>query len=234
MGTGLASLDQGSAPNRIRLACIDMAGTVINDDGTVLKAFHSALGAVGTEGPALDHAMGYALETMGLSKAVVFRHLLDSEERVDQALAAFAAAMDQAMKNGEVSEIPGAAQVLADLRATGTTVCLTTGFSPEVQQAIIEHLGWHSLVDFALAPSGAVRGRPYPDMVLTAALRTSVDAVREVAVVGDTANDLWSGYRAGASAVVGVLTGSHGRAELERAPHTHILSSILDFPPLVL
>ncbi len=211
-----------------------MAGTVINDDGTVLKAFHSALGAVGTKRHALDHAMGYALETMGLSKAVVFRHLLDSEEHVDQALAAFAAAMDQAMKNGEVSEIPGAAQVLADLRATGTTVCLTTGFSPEVQQAIIEHLGWHSLVDFALAPSGAVRGRPYPDMVLTAALRTSVDDVREVAVVGDTANDLWSGYRAGASAVVGVLTGSHGRAELERAPHTHILSSILDFPPLVL
>jgi len=224
--------DRGSAPDRIRLACIDMAGTVVNDGGTVLNAFHCALGAVGVEGRELDHAMEYALETMGLSKAVVFKHLLGSDERVDQALAAFAAAMDEAMKNGEVSEIPGAAQVLADLRANGTTVCLTTG--PEVQRTIIEHLGWQDLVDFVLAPSETLRGRPYPDMVLTAALRTGIDDVREVAVIGDTANDLWSGYRAGASAVVGVLTGSHGRAELERAPHTHILSSILDFPPLAL
>jgi len=225
---------QGSAPKRIRLACIDMAGTVVNDGGIVLNAFHNALGALDVQGRELDHAMEYALETMGLSKAVVFKHLLGSDERVHQAMAAFAAAMAEAMKNSEVSEIPGAAKVLADLRATGITVCLTTGFSPEVQRAIIEHLGWQDLVDFVLAPSGSVRGRPYPDMVLRAALRTGVDDVREVAVVGDTANDLWSGYRAGASAVVGVLTGSHGRAELERAPHTHILSSILDFLPLAL
>jgi len=211
-----------------------MAGTVVNDGGIVLNAFHNALGALDVQGRELDHAMEYALETMGLSKAVVFKHLLGSDERVHQAMAAFAAAMAEAMKNSEVSEIPGAAKVLADLRATGITVCLTTGFSPEVQRAIIEHLGWQDLVDFVLAPSGSVRGRPYPDMVLRAALRTGVDDVREVAVVGDTANDLWSGYRAGASAVVGVLTGSHGRAELERAPHTHILSSILDFPPLAL
>jgi phosphonatase-like hydrolase len=226
--------DRGSGPDRIRLACIDMAGTVVNDGGTVLNAFHSALGALDVQGRELDHAMEYALETMGQSKTVVFQHLLGSDERVAQAMAAFAAAMEGAMNKGEVSEIPGAATVLADMRATGVTVCLTTGFSPEVQEAIIEHLGWHNLVDFVLAPGGTVRGRPYPDMVLTAALRTGVDDVREVAVVGDTANDLWSGYRAGASAVVGVLTGTHGRAELERAPHTHILSSILDFPPLVL
>jgi beta-phosphoglucomutase-like phosphatase (HAD superfamily) len=172
METRLVRPDQGSAPNRIRLACIDMAGTVINEDGTVLKAFHSALGAAGIEGPELDHAMGYALETMGLSKAVVFKHLLDSEERVDQALAAFVAAMDEAVENGEVSEIPGAAQVLADLRATGTTVCLTTGFSPEVQQAIIEHLvgvrevavvGGHGQRPMERVPSGGVGGcgRPH-------------------------------------------------------------------------
>lgn len=223
---------QGPASGPLRLACIDMAGTVVNDGGTVLHAFHSALDAVGVDGPDLDHAMAYALETMGLSKAVVFKHLLGGGEQVDQALTAFATAMDEAMKNGDVREIPGAAQVLAGLRAGGTTVCLTTGFSPEVQQAIIEHLGWQELVDFVLAPSGTVRGRPYPDMVLTAALRAGVDDVRDVALVGDTANDLWSGYRAGASVVAGVLTGSHGRAELEQAPHTHILASILDFPPL--
>jgi phosphoglycolate phosphatase len=226
--------DQGPVPVRARLACIDMAGTVVNDGGTVLDAFHNALEAAGVDGPGLDHGMEYALETMGQSKAVVFKHLLGREELVERALTAFAGAMDEAMKNGEVVEIPGAAQALTDLRAGGTTVCLTTGFSPDVQRAIIEHLGWEELVDFVLAPSGTVRGRPYPDMVLSAVLRAGVDDVRQVAVVGDTASDLWSGYRAGASVLAGVLTGSHGRRELEGAPHTHILTSIRDFPPLVL
>ena len=103
-----------------------------------------------------------------------------------------------------------------------------------MQRAIIDHLGWADVTDFFLAPGETVRGRPYPDMVLSAALRSPVDDVREIAVVGDTANDLWSGYRAGASVVAGVLTGAHDRAELERAPHTHILSSIVDFPAVVL
>ena len=28
----------------------------------------------------------------------------------------------------------------------------------------------------------------------------------------------------------GVLTGAHSRAELEQAPHTHILGSVVDLP----
>jgi phosphonatase-like hydrolase len=211
-----------------------MAGTVVNDGGTVLNAFHHALVAVGTEGADLDKGMEYAHETMGLSKAVVFKHLLGTDARVDQALAAFAEAMDAAMRNGEVSPIPGAPEALAELRAGGVKICLTTGFSTEVQRAIIEHLGWQDVADLVLSPGGRVRGRPWPDMVLTAALSSGVDDVREVAVVGDTANDLWSGYRAGASVVAGVLSGSHGRAELEQAPHTHILTSVVEFPAVVL
>jgi phosphoglycolate phosphatase len=223
-------MDMGTAPARIRLACIDMAGTVVNDNGLVLDAFRRALAGTGTEGPELDSAMEYAHETMGASKIVVFRHLLLTDERANQALSAFDAAIDDAIGQGRVTEIQGASEAVSDLRANGVVVCLTTGFSAEVQDAIIEHLGWRELVDFSLAPGGALRGRPFPDMVLAAALRAGVDDVREVAVVGDTANDLWTGYRAGASVVAGVLTGSHSQAELELAPHTHILSSIVDFP----
>jgi len=217
----------------IKLACVDMAGTVMRDDGIVIDAFAAALRAVGVEGPRFDDAMDYAHKTMGLSKRVVFKALLSDDDLVAQALAAFDAAIETAIGQGRVTEIPGAGATLSALRAAGTKVCLTTGFTDKVQRAIIEHLGWEEVTDFFLAPSDTVRGRPYPDMVLCAILRAHVDDVREVAVVGDTANDLWSGYRAGATVVAGVLTGSHDRAELGRAPHTHILSSIVDFPPLV-
>jgi phosphoglycolate phosphatase len=218
---------------RIRLACVDMAGTVMSDGGLVLEAFRAALTGAGVKGPAFGPAMDYAHETMGLSKTVVFRHLLNSDELVAVALAEFDSAIDAAIKAGRVSEIPGATNAMATIRAAGTKVCLTTGFSAEVQRAVIEHLGWEEVTDFFIAPSETVRGRPYPDMVLTAGLKVQVDDVREVAVVGDTANDLWSGHRAGASVVAGVLTGSHAREELEGAPHTHILASVLDLPALL-
>ena len=217
----------------IKLACVDMAGTVMRDDGIVIDAFASALRAVGVDGPRFDEAMSYAHKTMGLSKRVVFKAQLADDELVEQALAAFDAAIEAAIGQGRVTEIPGARPALVALRDAGTKVCLTTGFTDKVQRAIIEHLGWEEVTDFFIAPSDTVRGRPYPDMVLCAVLRAGVDDVREVAVVGDTANDLWSGYRAGASVVAAVLTGSHDRAELEQAPHTHILGSIVDFPPLV-
>jgi phosphoglycolate phosphatase-like HAD superfamily hydrolase len=71
-------------------------------------------------------------------------------------------------------------------------------------------------------------------MILTAVLRLHIDAVAEVAVVGDTSNDLLAGTRSGASLVVGVLTGAHSRAELERAPHTHLIDSVADLPALLL
>ncbi len=206
----------------------------MNDGGIVMDAFRSALEAVGVAEDRFEDAMKYARDTMGLSKAVVFKGLLDDDESVAQAVTAFDASVQGAIKDGRVREIPGARAAMAALRAGGVKVCLTTGFTDEVQRAVIDHLGWADVTDFFLAPGQTVRGRPYPDMVLSAALRSPVDDVREIAVVGDTSNDLWSGYRAGASVVAGVLTGSHDRAELEKAPHTHILSSIVDFPAVVL
>jgi phosphoglycolate phosphatase-like HAD superfamily hydrolase len=71
-------------------------------------------------------------------------------------------------------------------------------------------------------------------MILTAVLRLRIDDVAEVAVVGDTSSDLLAGTRAGASVVVGVLSGAHSRAELEGAPHTHIIRSVAELPALLL
>jgi phosphoglycolate phosphatase-like HAD superfamily hydrolase len=53
-------------------------------------------------------------------------------------------------------------------------------------------------------------------------------------VVGDTASDLLAGSRSGASLVIGVLSGAHARAELARAPHTHLIESVADLPELLL
>ena len=112
-------------------------------------------------------------------------------------------------------------------------LCLTTGFSPATRDRVVAALGWQGAVDLLLSPSDAGRGRPWPDMILTAVLRLRIDDVAEVAVVGDTASDLLSGTRAGVSIVVGVLSGAHSQDELRRAPHTHLLESVAELPDLL-
>jgi phosphonatase-like hydrolase len=113
-------------------------------------------------------------------------------------------------------------------------ICLTTGFSPATREHIVSVLDWKGMIDLALSPADAGRGRPWPDMILTAVLRLRIDDVAEVAVVGDTDNDLVAGSRSGASLVIGVLTGAHSRSDLTSVPHTHIIDSVADLPALLL
>jgi len=119
------------------------------------------------------------------------------------------------------------------LRGAGIRVCLATGFSPATREALLDALGWRPLIDLALSPADAGRGRPWPDLPLTALLRLGGGAVSELAVVGDTASDVQSGVRAGAGLVAGVLSGSGSREELEQAGATHILESVTGLVPLL-
>ncbi len=220
----------------IRLAALDMAGTTVADRGAVEEAFQRALDAVGlTAGDLAHDPAAYVRRTMGQSKIEVFTELLRGDRhRAEAANHVFEAAFDQAVERGEVAALPGAEETFAALRDVGVRVCLTTGFSPGTRDRILAALGWEGLVDLALSPADAGRGRPWPDMILTAVLRLRIDDVAEVAVAGDTASDLVAGTRAGASVVAGVLTGAHSREELGAAPHTHLLDSVADLPAVVL
>ncbi len=220
----------------IRMAALDMAGTTVADEGAVEEAFQAALDAVGlVAGDLMDDPGAYVRRTMGQSKIEVFTELLGGDRhRATAANTAFEAAFDQAVARGEVSALPGAEDTFAALRAGGVRLCLTTGFSPATRDRILASLGWEGLVDLALSPVDAGRGRPWPDMILTAVLRLRIDDVAEVAVAGDTTSDLVAGTRSGASIVAGVLTGAHTAGELAGAPHTHLLDSVAELPALVL
>ncbi len=154
---------------RFALACLDMAGTTVRDDGAVEAAFTTALAAVGiAEGtPRFEEAEVVVRRTMGWSKADVFATLLEPAA-AGEATAAFAAAYEAIVAAGAVSEIPGAVGVLRDLRAAGVKVCLTTGFAPTTRDALLDALGWRAEIDLALSPADVGRGRPAPDLVLGA------------------------------------------------------------------
>ncbi|MBF6352515.1 MULTISPECIES: phosphonatase-like hydrolase [Nocardia] len=220
----------------IALAVLDMAGTTVADDGAVIAAFDDAATAVGlpATGPERDKARRYVLDTMGQSKIVVFRALFGSEHKAAEANAAFETAYERYVDEGAIRPIAGAGEAIAKLRAGGIKVALTTGFSRSTQRRILTALGWTEVADLVLAPADAGRGRPYPDLVLTALLRAEIDDVRQMAVVGDTSSDITSGRRAGAAIVAGTLTGAHNAPTLRAAGATHILDTVAELPDLLL
>lgn len=222
--------------NDIQLAVIDMAGTTVADDGLVVEAFEVAAQAGGlpAEGPAREDARQYVLDTMGQSKITVFRALFGDETTAQRANAAFEDAYAALIAAGRAEPIPGAAESFSRLRRAGIKVALTTGFSPDTQGKLISALGWHDLADLVLAPGDGVRGRPYPDLILTALLRTGADRVQAVAALGDTANDVESALRAGCVIAAGTLTGAHDERQLVAAGATHVVASVTDFADLLL
>lgn len=217
------------------LVCLDMAGTTVRDDGVVLEAFGRALDAIGLDvgTPQREKAMNFTVKTMGQSKIEVFRAITGDEGRAQHANKAFEAAYLEAVRSGGVAGIDGAADTVRTLQEAGAKVALTTGFSVETRTALLDALSWSDLADLVLSPSDAGRGRPYPDMILTALIRLGIDDVREVSVAGDTTSDLLSGHRAGAGVVAGVLTGTHREADFATVPHTHVLASVTELPSLL-
>ncbi|WP_327171348.1 HAD hydrolase-like protein [Streptomyces sp. NBC_01336] len=222
---------------QLNLIVLDMAGTTVADGGLVEQAFAAAAARLGVEPGSTGHAekLAYVRATMGESKITVFRHLFGEETLAQKANAAFEEAYGELVDGGRVAPVPGAREAIEQLTSEGRTVVLSTGFARPTQDAILAALGWQDLVALTLCPADAGgRGRPYPDMVLAAFLRTgAVDDVRRTVVAGDTSYDMLSGVRSGAGIVAGVLTGAHGKDQLTRSGATHVIGSVAELPGLI-
>ena len=220
---------------RITVACLDMAGTTVADEGSVMSAFRAAMDQLGLASgtPGYERAAEIVRVTMGQSKIEVFRRILGDEQSAAAANTAFEEHYARIVRAGRIAPLPGAVRTLAALREAGIRICLATGFSPVTRDAVLDALGWRPLIDLALSPADAGRGRPWPDLPLTALLRLDGGAVSELAVAGDTASDVESGLRAGAGLVAAVLTGSASREELENAGAPHVLDTISGLLPLL-
>jgi phosphonatase-like hydrolase len=201
-----------------------------------MEAFTAAITEQNLPEAAYQQAMTDVRSSMGQSKIEVFRRILGDEASARKANEAFEDHYAAAVRRGEISALPGARETITRLRDAGVRVCLATGFSPVTRDAILDELGWGALIDLALSPADAGfygRGRPWPDLPLTALLRLRGGAVGELAVAGDTASDIESGLRAGAAIVAGVLTGAGSRADLEQAGAPIILDTIAGIVPYI-
>ncbi len=221
----------------VRLACLDLAGTTIGDIAMVERAFAEAIATQGIVPgtSAYARAMVHVHRSRGCPTIEVFRGIFPGNEAQAQAAnLTFERSYEGAIERTGLFPLPEAVEALEKLREADIKIALITGFSRSTLGRVLGTLGWAGELDFALCPEDcAGRGRPFPDMVLTAVLRAGIKDVREVAVLGDSENDMLSGRRAGASIVAGMLSAGHSRDRLIEGGATHIVESIAEFPGLL-
>ncbi|MEU0559516.1 HAD-IA family hydrolase [Dactylosporangium sp. NPDC006015] len=217
---------------RFETVVLDLAGTTVVDDGLVELGFERAFDRVLPGDPGRAAAVEHVRATMGQSKIEVFRALADeaTAQRLNQA---FEQAYGELVEEGRCAPIPGAEKAVRELRERGLAVVFTTGFGRATADAVVGALGWRDLADAVLTPADAGRGRPAPDLNLTALLRTGAGSVDALVVVGDTESDAASGVAAGAGLVVGVLTGGRAEPALRAAGAQHVLGSVVELPALI-
>jgi phosphonatase-like hydrolase len=220
----------------ITLACCGLIGTLVADEGLVERSFAEAIATQGVVSgtSAFARRMSQVHRARGRSAADVLGLLFpDNEARAQAAELAFDRALADAVGRVTIHPVPGAVQVLDQLRAAGISVCVLTSLPRRVLDRVVDAAGLGCHIDLALNPDDVPRGFPAPDLVLMSVLRTGTGSVGEVAVIHGTGAGVEGGSRSGASIVAGVLTGPHPARRLRSAGATHVLESIADLPRLV-
>jgi len=220
----------------IQLVVFDLAGTTVNDRGTVLACFVETVRAYDLPGTPdeLNDLMGMnKREVLGMLSARQYpAGSYEAERLADEAMAGFVERMRAAYQR-ELAPIPGAEETFAFLRARGIKIATDTGFDATICGLIMERLKWPGrLIDLAVSSSDVPRGRPAPYMIFRAMEHLNVLDVQQVMKIGDSPADLEEGINAGCGEVIGVLSGSHTAATLGRYRHTRLIESVADLPAL--
>jgi len=219
----------------IKLVVFDIAGTIIEDHGEVVRAFSSAFRENG-----IPFTGDEIKARMGSSKREVIRHFINQQtggeaHREDTVEATYRSFQQELQRLYVESLVPihGAEATFDWCRNHGIHIATTTGFYKEISDLILEKLGWRRRFAANISSSDVRQGRPAPFMIFRAMEEAGVQNVRQVINVGDTPLDLQSGYNAGVRSVVGVLTGAHSEERLKREPHTDIIASVAELPALI-
>jgi phosphonatase-like hydrolase len=222
----------------IALVALDMAGTTIDDHGSVYLALTRSVEETGATVAESD-----LQQWMGTDKVTAIGALMrlggqqPEPDRVAAAFERFRVILADSYRKTPPVALPGVEDALVELRGRGIRIALTTGFSDDIAQALLASLGWTvgdgdgHLLDAVVTTSQVRAGRPAPYLIHHAMELTGVTDVRAVLAAGDTVVDLLAAHNAGVIGV-GVLTGALGRAQLAEHPHDHILHSVAALPGL--
>jgi phosphoglycolate phosphatase len=198
----------------LRLALLDVDGTLVDSQGLIVAAMEAACRASGVMPPAAEVVRG----GIGLTLLdAVVRALPEVEPTVQERIAeAYKQAFWDLRAAGTHAEVlfPGAVEALDALEAAGVLLGLATGKSRRGIASFIERNGLDGrFTTLHSADDGP--GKPHPAMIL-AALDNTGCRPDHVVMVGDTTFDMDMARAAGVGAI-GVSWGNHPPAALREA-----------------
>lgn len=214
--------------NSVELVIFDLAGTTVEDRGEVPDAFAAALSSQG-----ISVSPEQLRNVRGASKRQAILHFIppgpEQAARAESVYASFREHLARRYQSDGVRPVAGADTTFMSLRERGVRIAVNTGFDREMTAMLLDALGWGGeFFDAVVCGDDVPQGRPAPYLIFRAMESAGAGNVHKVANVGDTALDLLAGHNAGVKWNIGVLSGAHERAQMEAAPHTHLLASVAE------
>lgn len=221
----------------VKLAVFDIAGTTVADNSTVATAFRKAF-----------ELYGYIIAEedikplMGYKKPVAIKIMLEkigakaNEELVEDIHREFEIEMlDHYEYSPDVKPMPGAENVMLQLKEKGIRIALNTGFSKVIADTILTRLQWieRGIADDYIASDEVEEGRPEPFMIQALMQRAGIDDPKQVIKIGDTEVDVNEGRNAGCSLVVAVTTGAFTKDQLAPYMPDYIIDNLSELPALI-
>lgn len=221
----------------IKLAVFDIAGTTVADNNAVASAFRKAFEMYGHTISEED-----VKPLMGYKKPVAIQIMLDkmgvdmNEQLVNDIHREFEIEMmDHYEYSPDVRAMPGAEEMMMQLKEKGIKIALNTGFSKVIADTIVTRLQWieKGLVDDYIASDEVEQGRPQPFMIQTLMQRAGIHDPKEVIKIGDTEVDVNEGINAGCALVVAVTTGAFTKKQLETYSPDYIIDDLSELSALI-
>jgi phosphoglycolate phosphatase len=204
-----------------KLAVFDVDGTLIDSRSSIFRAAVEAANEIGVSAPTYDDVR----QIVGIS---LFEALATMRPDLDHAtIGAYTEAYKNAFirfhadPNFHDALYPGAAELLADLKADGWALGMATGQSRRGVNRNLDVHNWREVFDCTFCADDGP-SKPHPHM-LNRNIETTGFTAEHTVMIGDTAHDITMARQAGVYAI-GVTWGFHTSEELFAAGADEIVS----------
>jgi phosphoglycolate phosphatase-like HAD superfamily hydrolase len=166
----------------IRLAVLDVGGTIVEERGDVPEALAGAFGKRG-----ITVSSAEINQWRGAAKREVVWHFVTQRKKLSEAerdkligavYTDFSARIINSYKT--VKGIPGAEDAFRALQKMGLTLATSTGFDGPITSSILMRLGWERYFVAQVTSDDVVQGRPSPYMLFHAVEAARVSGVSQV------------------------------------------------------
>jgi membrane protein len=199
----------------------DMDGTLLNSNELHVRAWHTALKAQGHDVPPARIGMEIGKGGDNLVPALLGP---TDKEREEELKDAYGKEFQQIIHSERVEILPGARELVADLKSRGMPLALATSSQGEMLEHFERACGWKFRDDFdaIVTSDDAKKSKPDPDILLAALEKLGLGPA-QCALIGDTPYDARAS-RAGGLVCLGVLSSGLGfeEAALREAGARHV------------